>query len=184
MAGGPTNANSVFFPSKSTMAINISLSRKLTKCKQKNPEKKQPDHHLQVLYHPDTQALGEFRFQCAPFYCTSVRCLHDWETARVLQALASAKQVKAQVLRALTMSSSQAGVLLVSWLHSGLGMHLCFESNQMSEKLGQPTVTSWKNKVTADKSVHRCGGKETKSQMHVLGLQGLWYNHAEITPKL
>lgn len=46
------------------------------------------------------------------------------------------------------------------------GMHLCFKSNQISEEKldNQPTVTSCKNRATADEPAHRCGRKQTKAK--------------------
>lgn len=154
------------------MAINIKVYfpdsfNKVDQVQQKNPEKKWPDRHFQVLYYLTHRLqVNSDLSRFFPSIQASEALTGNWETARVLRALASAKQAKAQFSPLAQMCSSQTGVLLVPRPHAGLGMHLCFKSNQISEeKLGnQATVTSWKSRVTADKPVHTWGRKETKAK--------------------
>lgn len=81
------------------------------------------------------------------------RCFqHNWETARVLQALVSAKQGKAQVLHLLKRVTVKQGCCWCPDHTQDWGCTCALNQTRSKEMLGnQPTVTSWKNKVTADK---------------------------------
>lgn len=160
-----TSVLSVFFPSK--MVINIksitqTLSRMLTKCNRTILRNNGPI----ITSHCFTQVSGEFRLQRALCSYTNVRDAHS--TAGKLpdscRHLPQQSKCRLKFFSLVQISSSQGGVLPVSWPHSDWECTCVFNQNRSLRRSwgSQPTVTSWK--VTVDKPVHRRGRQKAKAK--------------------